>query len=203
MKVIIGGVSLLNAFGIQCIVRSQASSDPDREPVETPMLHDPLEPLQFPPTAPVRAEHQPAPVAVHAINRQRRLSRPRRTASYPADQQLVSRVGRRESLYNWLFDRPAHRRVARSIGQNTGNLVRRLSQSRLFLNLAGMQTQQQQQPQQSDALEIPAPVPHYVNMPEVADAEVAWQMARTVATDRGSAEPRPETPPPMYQDVMK
>lgn len=168
------------------------------------MLDDTPQPSPRFPPLPLESHQQP-PIAVHAISRHRRVTRPRRTASYPADHQLVSRVGRRQSMYNWLFDRPAHRRAARSIGQNTSNLVRRLSQSRLFLNFAGTQQQPPTQPHQSNALVDTVAretAPYFVNVPDMVDAEAAWQLARTTAPN-DSSQPRTETPPPMYQDVVK
>lgn len=61
------------------------------------------------------------------IRTRRRDRRPARCHS-----QQVAR--RPTSFFGSLFDRPMRRRYARSINQNATNLVRRLSQSRLFLN---------------------------------------------------------------------
>lgn len=61
------------------------------------------------------------------LRTRRRDRRPARCES-----QQVAR--RSTSFFGSLFDRPMRRRYVRSINQNATNLVRRLSQSRLFLN---------------------------------------------------------------------
>lgn len=120
-------------------------------------------------------------------------------------------LGRRETLYNWLFDRPAHRRYVRTLSQSTSNLVRRLSQSRLFLNFnerqtpaASVETSPNDAPgapaiesrQRLRAMPIMCPV-HLANdwressLPPSPTASVASNVQR------------PETPPPMYADVVK
>lgn len=60
--------------------------------------------------------------------------RTRRRDRRPARNQSQQVARRSTSFFGSLFDRPMRRRYARSINQNATNLVRRLSQSRLFLN---------------------------------------------------------------------
>lgn len=118
------------------------------------------------------------------------------------------RLGRRKTVYNWLFDRRAHRRYVRTISENTGNLVRRLSQSRLFLNFSGgTATAQRSQAAAATGdtlVVVPVMYPEAMIRSSPTDAPAA--VVRPSAPALGSAASallRPETPPPMYGDIVK
>lgn len=142
----------------------------------------------------------PPPNAVQAQQSRRRAPRHRRhQAARPEP-----RLGRRKTLYNLLFDRPAHRRYVRSISQSTSNLVRRLSQSRLFLNFNAT-------PAMADEV-VEANVSGYgLRMESGSNIQSDGQMNEvTVYYPREemsmgtiNRQERPETPPPMYGDVVK
>lgn len=82
------------------------------------------------------ADSTPAPPWQHRLVEEPPLQplRTRRRDRRPARCQSQQVARRSTSFFGSLFDRPMRRRYARSINQNATNLVRRLSQSRLFLN---------------------------------------------------------------------
>lgn len=128
-----------------------------------------------------------------------------------------------DSFFSLLFERPARRRAYRRFNQNASNLVRRLSQSRLFLNSSRAQRNQQRE---SDATAAATPadtsVPPTPTSPTLAELEIGdLRHAHSLPSiDRDSdVEPtaplaeedtaslqnttaRPETPPPAYKDIL-
>lgn len=108
-----------------------------------------------------------------------------------------------------LFERPARRRhLYRSLNQNATNLVRRLSQSRLALNLsrhvASMTT--------PTPTTTPTAPPHFVDTTRLVENSVPQDVRVSVASvvslsdDENSnfiEPPRNETPPPPYRDVLE
>lgn len=102
-----------------------------------------------------------------------------------------------------LFERPAHRRhLYRSLNQNATNLVRRLSQSRLALNLsrhvASMTTTA------TPTTPTAPPIVDTTRLVENTPQEVRASVA-SVSDDENSIFmqlPRSETPPPPYGDIL-
>jgi len=137
------------------------------------------------------------------ITSTRRTRRQQIRAQQPQNRQLV----RSDSIpfLTRLFERPARRRhLYRSLNQNATNLVRRLSQSRLALNLsrhvASMATPT-----------TPSAPPNFVDTTRLmentpAENTVSAASVANVSDDESSTcfeLPRTETPPPPYRDVIE
>lgn len=128
------------------------------------------------------------------------------------------------SIFTLLFERPARRRAYRQLNRNATNLVRRLSQSRLFLNSS--RAQRNRPPDSAaqtpvtpttaepwfDASITPDNVPtlHSASSLPSIDRESNAVPSAPVHTsaddDVFASEPslcqRAETPPPAYQDIL-
>lgn len=131
------------------------------------------------------------------------------------------------SFFSLLFERPARRRVYRQLNQNATNLVRRLSQSRLFLNSSRAQRNRNQQNSaqlaaESTSAEQPFDVPvihneltnpqelraSSISLPSIEpELEIAPTAPLHVSDEDGyTSDPdlglRLETPPPAYKDIL-
>lgn len=147
------------------------------------------------------------PLIVEVIDEPIPITRRTRRQQMRAHQQQNRQLVRSDSLpfLARLFERPAHRRrLYRSLNQNATNLVRRLSQSRLALNLsrhvASMTT----------PTTPTSPSPIVDNARLVDDAQQVIEASVTTVTSGSEDEnsnrtqlPRSETPPPPYGDIIE
>lgn len=106
-----------------------------------------------------------------------------------------------------LFERPVRRRhLYRSLNQNATNLVRRLSQSRLALNLS-RHVSSMTTPTTPTAPPIVDTTRSAESTPQEIRVSVASEASVTsVSDDENSIYiqlPRPETPPPPYVDILE
>lgn len=134
------------------------------------------------------------------------ITRQTRRQQMRAHQQQNRQLVRSESIpfLTRLFQRPAHRRrLYQSLNQNATNLVRRLSQSRLALNLSRHVA--------SMTTPTTPTAPVIVDTTRLMDAaqpEMGGSVATvsSVSDDEGSnciQMPRSETPPPPYGDIIE
>lgn len=128
-------------------------------------------------------------------------TRRRRHRPPPPPQQQIAR--RDEPIYTFfstLFDRPVRRRYLHSINQNATNLVRRLSQSRLFINRSNSR--------HSPEVNTPT-TPMGMNVDERITIDRSGATAPFDSTQNLDGDDdvyeqimvRTETPPPPYVDV--
>lgn len=112
-----------------------------------------------------------------------------------------------------LFERPARRRhLYRSLNQNATNLVRRLSQSRLALNLS-RHVGSMASPTTTTTTPTPTAPPVVDTTPFLVDStppEIRVSTSVTSVTSLSDDEqsnsislPRSETPPPPYGDIIE
>lgn len=127
-----------------------------------------------------------------------------------AHQQQNRQLVRSESIpfLTRLFERPARRRhLYRSLNQNATNLVRRLSQSRLALNLSRHVASMTTTPTTPTAPPIVDTTRLAENTPQ--EIRVSVSSVASVASDSDAENstctqlPRTETPPPPYGDVIE
>ena len=137
-----------------------------------------------------------------------RRRRPRNGQNYH-QQEVVRRND--DSIYSYfsnLFDRPVRRRYLNSINQNATNLVRRLSQSRLFLNTANRSNSHNSHSSQQNSPVTPDLVnPVRSNTisnsnDEVFDIPTAPENADSENISAVGVLIRSETPPPAYKDIV-
>lgn len=118
------------------------------------------------------------------------------------------------SFFGSLFDRPIRRRYVRSLNQNATNLVRRLSQSRLFLNSSRSGASPSSVPSSpvypnvdtTRLLERESVAPSIISN-ESYDIATAPELnnlllAETQCSSDVVVVCRSETPPPAYRDVI-